>query len=277
LKTLADEAVTTGWDVVVKEEYNEDKDNYTDKIKEIKKFLNDPNGNEQSFEHLLRKLIFDILEVDAGVLVKVFNRKGELKQVVARDGGTFLLNPDIYGYIGDRADFVMPLPDEYTAITMDFGGTPTTTMQQIMKQYNILYRERAAYYQYGWTAGSLPVPFGKREIIYIMQNPRGDSIYGRSPVEVLSDIIMNLVYGAQFYLDFYMNSNMPEGVITLLGAKHEQIRQFRENWEQQFRFTDTLGVKRKRFFNMPITNNKVDFTSFQINPKDMDVLMQHRS
>ena len=274
LKTLADEAVSVGWDIKTKEEFNDDGQDYSEKIKEIKKFLRNPNGNEQSFEHLLRKIIFDILELDAGVIVKVFNRKGELKQLLSRDGGTFLINPDIYGYIGDRADFVMPLSDEYTGITIDYGGTPTETMQQIMKQYNILYRERAAYYQYGWTAGSLPVPFGKREIIYIMQNPRGDSIYGRSAVEILSDIIMNLIYGAQYYLDFYMNSNMPEGVISLLGAQHEQIRQFQENWEQQFRFTDTLGAKRKRFFVMPITNQKVDFTQFAINPKDMDVLTQ---
>ena len=276
IKTLCDEATTNSWEVKVKEEFQEHGDQYKDKINEITRFLKNPNGNEESFQHILRQLLTDLLETDSGVLVKVFNAGGDLKQIFSRDASLFLKNTDIYGYLGNRADFVMPLPDGFTGVSIDFGGTPTTSQQQIMKQYSLLYKEQAAYFQYGWTAGSMPIPFGKREIIYMMQMPRADSIYGTSPIGRLVDIILNLVYGAEFNLDFYTNNNMPDGAIQLLGAQREQIKQFRENMESQFKFTDDLGNKRKRFYKHPISTTEVKFTPFTFTAKDMEVLAQQK-
>jgi len=276
IKTLCDEATTNPWEVRVKEEFQDDGTDYSDKIKEITNFLQNPNGNAESLKHILRQLITDLLEVDSAVLVKVFNSGGKMNQIFSRDGSLFLKNCDIYGYMGNRADFVMPLPDGMTGVNIDFGGTPTTSQQQIMKQYSLLYKEQAAYFQYGWTAGSMPVPFGKREIIYMMQMPRGDSIYGTSPVGILTNIILNLIYGADFNLDFYTNNNMPDGAISLLGAQNDQITQFRENMENQFKFTDNLGNKRKKFWKHPITSTPVEFTPFSFNSKDMEVLAQQK-
>lgn len=284
IKTLCDEATSMEWEIVVKEEFQEEPDadadnkapNYDDKIKEITKFFRNPNGNAESFNHLLRQVVTDLCEVDSGVFVKVFNTEGKFQQLFARDGSLFLKNPDIYGYMGNRRDFVAPLPDGFTGVAVDVGGTPTVTQQQIMKQYSLLYKEDAAYFQYGWTAGSMPVPFGKREIIYMMQNPRADSIYGRSPVEVLEETIMNLIYGIDFNLDFYTNNNMPEGVIQLLGANTEQIKQFRENWDNEFKFTDQFGKKRKKFYKVPLSSTEVKFTPFQLTAKEMEVITQQQ-
>ena len=296
IKTLCDEATSIDWEIKVKEEFQEEQEldkesngeteveeraqikgpdvNYGEKIKEITKFFKNPNGNEESFNHILRQLITDISEVDAGVLVKVFNVDGEFKQIFSRDGSLFLKNPDIYGYIGNRREFVSPLPDGFTGVGVDVGGTPTPGQQQLMKQYSLLYKEDAAYFQYGWTAGSMPVPFGKREIVYMMQNPRADSIYGRSPVAVLMNTIMNLIYGIDFNLDFYTNNNMPDGIIQLLGADATQIKQFRENMENQYKFTDDLGKKRKTFFKIPISSSEAKFTPFQLSAKEMEVIAQ---
>lgn len=276
IKTLQDEATTNDWEVRVKEEFQDDGVDYTEKIKEITRFLKNPNGNAESFQHILRQLISDLCEVDSAVLVKVFNKQGELKQIFARDGSLFLKNTDIYGYLGNRADFVLPVPDGFNGVAIDFGGTPTVSQQQIMKQYSLLYKEQAAYFQYGWTAGSMPVPFGKREIIYMMQNPRADSIYGTSPIGRLTEIILNLIYGADFNLDFYVNNNMPDGAISLPGATPEHVKQFRANMENQFRFTDDLGNKRKRFWKHPIATTPVEFTPFTISAKDMEVLSQQK-
>ena len=156
IKTLCDEATSVGWEIKTKEEFaiedgkekdekmdgeSEDSDgevkDYTDDIKRVTQFFNNPNGNEESFNHLLRQVVTDICEVDSGVFIKVFNREGEFKQLFARDGSLFLKNPDIYGYIGDRRDFVAPLPDGFSGVAMDVGGTPTVTQQQIMKQYDL--------------------------------------------------------------------------------------------------------------------------------------------
>jgi len=275
IKTLTDEVTTIDWNIQVKDEFNEGQD-YSEKLKEITRFFDNPNGNEESFEHILRQVVTDILEIDSGVIVKVFNTQGKMLQIFSRDGGTFLKNPDIYGYIGGKADFVPPLPDGFTGVGIDIGGSPNPTQQQMIKHYNVLYRQNAAYFQYGWTAGSMPVPFGKREIVYIMQNPRSDSIYGRSPIQVLTEVILNLIYGIDFNLDYYTNNNMPEGVIQLLGAQPDQIKQFRDNFESQFRFKDSLGRKRKRFFKFPLSSAEVRFTPFQLTSKEMEVISQQQ-
>lgn len=274
VKTIQDEATNTEWEIKVKEEFNDGSEDYTEKIKEITKFFKNPNENYESWDHITKQLITDLCELDSAVLVKVFNRNKEMTQVVSRDGATFLKNPTIYGMIGDRADFVPPLPAGFTDISISPEGTRSVAQNQLINQYNILFRQDAAYFQYGWTAGSMPIPFGKREIIYIIQNPRADSIYGRSPIEVLTEIIQNLIYGVDFNLDFYTNNNMPEGVISLLGAQPGQIKQFRENWQKQFRFTDALGKKRKRFFQFPISSTEVKFTPFQLSSKDMEIIGQ---
>jgi phage portal protein BeeE len=270
-KTLQNEAATADWEIKVKEEFIDSGVQYEDKIKEITRFLKNPNKNEQSFKHIIRQLISDLLETDSAVLVKVFNRSGEFKQIFARDGSLFLKNPDIYGYMGDRADFVMPLPDGFTGLQIKEG---TPVHQQMMNQYELLYKDQAAYFQYGWTAGSMPVPFGKREIIYMMQHPRADSIYGTSPISRVIDLILNLVYGMEFNLDFYTNNNMPDGIVSLLGANQAQIKQYRENMDAQFKFKDALGNIRKKFFKVPITSVDAKFTPFSMTSKEMEVIAQ---
>jgi len=108
-----------------------------------------------------------------------------------------------------------------------------------------------------------------------MQNPRSDSIYGRSPLEVLSQVIQTLVYGSEFNLDFYVNNNMPDGVISLMGAKKEQIAAFRERFDNSYQANeDEFGKKRKKNFSVPIVSTKPEFVSFQLSPKDMEVLAQ---
>lgn len=290
IKTLADEATSVGWEIKVKEEFQESFDvesttsaengedlmvQLDSKIKEITKFFKNPNGNEQSWSHIMRQLITDLQECDSAVIVKVFNRQGEFKQMFARDGSLFLKNPDIYGYMGNRADFVMPLPDGFLSADLNDPIANNTT-QQIMKQYSLLYKDQAAYFQYGWTAGSMPVPFGKREVVYMMQNPRADSIYGRSPVQILEKTILNLVYGSEVNLDYYTNNNMPDGVIQLLGAQAEQLKHFRENMENQFKYQDEFGNERKRYAKVPLATGEVKFTKFTLSSAELEIISQQQ-
>jgi len=273
IKTLCDEASAVDWNIQVKDEYQDDGVDYQQKIKEIRKFFNNPNGNDESLGFILRALITGILEIDAGVIVKVFNRKGELSQIYARDGATFLKNPDQFGSIENRDDFVAPINPNL--MYSDNVTKPNyQNADQLRNLYDTAISPRAAYFQYGWTAGSMPVPFGKREIVYIISNPRPDSIYGRAVIEVLESMILTLVYGSKYNLGFYANNNMPEGAITLTGADRTQISNFRANFENQFKETDEFGVKRKSFFKFPISSQEVKFTPFQIMSKDLEIISQ---
>ncbi len=274
IKTLVDEARSVGWDIRVKKDFQDNEEDYSDKIKEVTRFFNNPNGNNQSFEDIQGQAITDLCECDSGVFVKVFNREQKFVQLFARDGSLFLKNPDIYGYMGDRAEFVPPITDEFVGINLNKDTTMNPKQQETVNKFDLAYKQKAAYFQYGWTAGSMPVPFGKREIVYMMQNSRSDSIYGRSPIKILASVIQNLIYGVDFNLDYFTKNSMPEGVISLLGAKDPQISQFRANFENQFKYTDEFGTERKKFFKFPILNREVKFTPFQISPKELDIISQ---
>lgn len=273
--TIIDEVCSVPWDIVPKarnepdedmnmeedDELTVNKNNITlSHIKQAKEFFYNPNGNDESYEFIQRQFLRDILELDSGVIVKVFNRGGKMTQMFARDGGTFLKNPDIYGYLGNKADIIFP---------------PQMADNDKAKQYfdSVLSHE-AAYFQYGWTAGGMPVPFGKREIVWLSRNPRSDSIYGRAPIEILHDVILSLIYGSTYNLDMYINANMPEGIISLLGANQEQIKQFRARFEKRILKKDNFGNMRKMFHKYPITNQEAKFTPLQITSRDMEILQQ---
>jgi len=268
IKTLCDEAASTDYDIVYKEDV-EHTPELDQNIIDIKKFFGNPNGNKESFQHILRAVVKDICEVDAGIIIKSFNKRGEMVEIYARDGGSFLMNPDIYGYLGNRADYVEPMPINYVTTP----ESPDFTAR--LNQYTLAYKEAAAYFQYGTTAMALPVPFGMKEVIYLMMNAQSNNIYGISPIQILADIITTLVYGANYNLDFYMNGNMPEGIIQILGGNKASIDAFRERFDSQFRIKDKVtGFMRKVGFKFPIVNQETKFTPFQLDPKVMQIIEQ---
>lgn len=268
VKTIYDEISTLDFKLEKREgveitpELEEAKQNFL-------KWIEDPNGNPESWNHILRATIKDILELDSGVWVKVFNNMGQLTQIYARDGGAFLMNPNIYGYMGDRADYIKPSA-QFASV---YGATPNPTTE-LIKQYEFDYNNVAAYYQYGYTNAALPVPYGKREIVYFMQNPRTDNIYGTSPIEILADIIVTLIDGARYNLDFYMNRNLPDGILKVEGIQPDQIESVRARLSQRFQVEDEFGYTRNVRGAVPITGLPAEFINFNINPADMEIIGQ---
>ena len=267
VKTLCDEVASADWDICVKEGVEETPE-LKAKREEIINFFINPNGNRESFAQILRAVTKDILELDSGVIVKSFNQAGELVQIFARDGGSFLKNPDIYGYMGNRVDIIEPMDEE---LINSYGE------EERIHHYDLYYKHQAAYFQYGWTSASMPIPFGKQEVVYMMQNPRTDSIYGLSPVAILSDILYTLIYGSQYNLDFYMNNNMPEGVMSLLGADQATLKATKDRFEGTFREKDeNTGFFRRVAYRLPWVNREVTFTPFQLDPKTMQIIEQQQ-
>jgi len=68
-------------------------------IEKVDNFLSDPNANNETFEHILRKILRDILEIDAGVIVKVFDSSRRLREIYAVDGATILIKTDKSGVL----------------------------------------------------------------------------------------------------------------------------------------------------------------------------------
>jgi hypothetical protein len=269
IRTLKDEAACSKWEIRLKKEFANEvfSGEHDDEIKRISQFFYNPNGNDESFGDIVAQWVQDLCEVDAAVGVKVFNKKKDFSQLFARDGGSFLKNPNIYGYMGERADFIDAIGD----------FNPNTAMPDKVKVYSAHYGESAAYFQYGWTGNALPVPFGKREIVYIMSNPRSDSVYGRSPLEIIQDILMTLVYGARYNLDYYLNGNMPDGILNLVGADEDVTKAFQARLKEKFTSRDTLGNDSRVGHVYPVWGGpEVNFVPFQINARDMEIIEQQK-
>ena len=274
IRTLKDEAATCKFEIKLKKEFADLKfkeDGHNDAIKQISYWFYNPNGNEESFNEIIGQWVVDLCEVDAAVGVKVFTKGKKFSQLFARDGGSFLKNPDIYGYLGNRQDFVLPVEEFNKSI--DSG----LIMPDKIKFYAASYGDQAAYYQYGWTGNALPVPFGRREIMYICANPRADSIYGRSPIEILYDTLLTLIYGQQYNLDFYINGNAPDGIIQLTGADAEIAKGYQERIKDKFKVNDVLGYSKRIGHQYPVyTGPEAKFIPFQLNAKDMEILEQQK-
>ena len=263
IKTLLDEITSAKWDIVPNEEIQEE--SVKPKVKSIKEFFQNPNGNNESFRAVLRAVCRDVFELDAGAMEKVYNRKGEISQLYSVDGSTILLNPDEHGYLGNRLDYV-PV---YDFATLD-------NQQAVQRYYTNYLKETAAYFQYNWTGGVWPVPFGKKEIVYIKANDGSDSIYGTSPVQVLYNVILTLVYAAQVNLDMYANNNLPTGILSIMEANKDQLKATREYFNTLTSERDIYGNNRKKYFNVPITSTEAKYTDFSISAKDMQMIEQQK-
>ena len=72
------------------------------KMKQIDTFLRyHPNENQESFNNIIFSTVMDILDLDAGVIIKVFGKytKNKLLQLYSRDGALIYKEIDAYGRV----------------------------------------------------------------------------------------------------------------------------------------------------------------------------------
>ena len=261
ISTIIDEACSIEWDIVAKEGKEESAEEH---IKQVKAFYDNPNTNKESFEQIRRKYIRDILEIDSGVINKIFNMKEEMVEISVRDGGMFTKNPDIYGFYTDREDILLqPEISSSKTPTSEIGDPGFITAADA--------REKAAYFQYGWN-NARPVPFGKREIVWLERNGRSDNLYGRSPVQNLAETIQTLIYAIENNLEYFNDNSIPKGILGLEGGDATEILAFKEQWIEQQRKKDSAGNWKKDFYNVPIVGKVPKFERLQFSNAELELL-----
>ena len=246
IKTICDEVSSIDWQIrMLDPEMNANEK----AIDEVSERLLNPNRNKEDFKYILKKAIRDILCVDAGVLVKVFDRssylngnpnnlllplgKRKMLEFYAYDGGTFTVSPDEHGV----------LPDQQ------------------------------AYFQYNFHRQSQPIPFSRDEIIYMMANPRTNNIYGVSPMEMAYDIIRYMVFGVTSGIDHFTRNEVPKGILSILDANIDHIKAFQNRMEDRVKLQDNLtNEMRWMSSKIPVTNQKVEFTPLQLTPETVRLL-----
>lgn len=266
IDTILSEIASIKWDIVPAEGMEDQAD--ATEIQHIKNFFLNPNTNDESFEDVFIKMpLRDVLEVNSGILNKVYNMKEELVEVVARDGATFTKNPDIHGMFTDRKDIL--LPKHIVKNTSEV----INPFQQI-SQY--VASEEAAYFQYGWIAGPVPVPFGKKEIMWLQKMRRTDDHYGYSPIQVLAKALQRLLWDIDSDLEYYNDNNVPKGVLGIDDTDADDIDAFKEQWYDLQRKKDEFGNWKKLVHKVPIVNRTPTFTRIEFSSEEMQLIEKQK-
>lgn len=211
-------------------------------------------------------------------------------------------NPDIYGRIGGREDFI-PFNGNFITGTANINSTENPRLipgnadvqrnaisnfagdrsagfahDMAVTQFRSMFADAAAYFQFSNTLmTSLPIPFGKREIIYMMSNPSPEHVYSHvSPLMASVDIVLSLVFGSKYNTDFYMNGNTPEGIIQMAGATPDQIKALKERLtSSMYTGEKELGLNRRIGYRMPVTNSEdTKFIPLNFSSKEMEIIAQ---
>jgi len=277
ISTILNELCAIKWDIIPNPDFPEEmfkegddlKDQVKKEIHHIKSFLTNPNTNNESFNDVFIKMATrDVLEVNSGVINKVYNFRGDLVEIVARAGDTFTKNPDIHGMFTTREDLLIPkkiMDSDQAPLTNPFLEIPPS-----------MARHRAAYFQYGWIAGPMPIPFGRKEIIWLQDMIRSDDIYGYSPVQVLAKSLQMLLYHIESDLDYFNDNNVPKGIVGLDGSDAEEIMSFKKQWKDAQYKKDDFGNLKKAMHQVPIVNYDPKFTRIEFTSQEIELIEKQK-
>lgn len=258
IRTIVEEITCMKWDIVSKDENTHDSKN----IEKVKRFFLNPNNDQETFENILRKAIRDIITIEAGCWVKIFDNDSNLCEIRAVDGATVLKNPDIFGSYAGKNDII---PFAWGQLFFNnFDDKNNNDIKTI--------NDKTAYYQYGWGASVRPMPFGKREIILFESNPRTSAIYPKSAMEIVLDAVQMLVYGIDFNLEYFIENNVPKGVFSIPGASTSDIDAFKNQMFQANKIKDSVGNWRKNWHYVPTVNQELKFTQFQLTNEQLQLI-----
>ena len=139
----------TDWDIVVKEDVEEDEERYKEEILFVKHFFEHPNREpQQDFDHLISQILDDILDVDAGVIYFNGPVDGNLKEMIAYDGSSFFKELSVSGFTKNwwQYSFRHPMnspikfePEEILDFQMNkrthdpYGFSPLQSVQQVVQ------------------------------------------------------------------------------------------------------------------------------------------------
>lgn len=242
VKTIMDEISSLDWDIVAKEGYEYEW--VQEYIAEIKNFLMHPNKNNESFLNLIRAWIKDVLEIDAGVIVKVFDVNSYNFLEIEPKSGAPMLKP-----LGQR---------KMTELYVRDGAS---FLKEIDK-----FGFNKGYWQYSYQIPAHPMWFNRDEIVYCVEHPRSMSTYGYARTQAILDIVKSLHYSTLYNKRFFEESPIPDGALSLLDTNEVEMKDFMSWWNTEFKAQPhKLAVINKDVKWQPfnVTNRELEFLGTQ--------------
>ncbi len=268
---IIDEVCSIEWDIVAEDKSGNEVLGKEKDVEEVKSFFENPNTNPESWETVVRMMLPDLLEINSGIMIKVFNSFGKMVEIVSRDGSAFTKNPDVYGMYTNRADLIL-MKDIYDAD----GESPyrAETGYPLLQGYitSDQAREEGAYFQYGFNTGARPIPFGKREIVWFEKKVRTDDLYGRSAMEVLARTVQTLIYAVEHNLEYFSDNSIPPGVLGLDGMNTADMKAFAQQWTESQKKTDDLGNWKKVFHKLAMVNKMPKFERLGLTNIELELI-----
>ena len=266
---IIDEVCSVEWDIVAEDRAGNEVLGKEKDIERIQEFFYNPNTNKESWEMIVRMMLPDLLELNSGIMVKVFNMFGEMVEIVARDGMAFTKNPDPYGMYTNRADLIL------MKNVLGEGETQTQEMEYPAIQAEMDRadaQEEGAYFQYGFNTGARPIPFGRREIVWFEKKVRTDNLYGRSSMEVLAKTVQTLIYAVESQLEYFNDNSIPPGVLGLEGMNSDDLKAFGQQWIQQQKVQDSLGNWKRANHKLPMVNKMPKFERIGFTNQELELI-----
>lgn len=194
----------------------------------------DGKGFKQAVEPAF---IRDVLELDAGVIVKYFTKNSYIGDPTKPKS----LNPR-----GSRTLVELAPID---------GGA-------FCKDIDAKLRLNAYWQHFYKSPGAMPIFFDPAEVCYLMRYPRSYSPYGWSPIQSADAVLNSLINSAAWNANFFSNQAVPKGMITIEGDD-TAIRRFRAYWQNRIE---------GKWHTIPIVNGAAKFVPFSITAADMEWL-----
>lgn len=236
-----DEIASLDWDIVAKKEEGFEPEMVKEACSEVKKFFNNPNSNGETFQTLVRTWMKDILELDAAIIVKVFDLNSYDFDQLEPKSGAPLLKP-----LGQR---------RMTEIYIRDGAS---FLKEIDK-----FGFNRGYWQYSYQIPAHPMWFERDEIVYCSEHPRSMSCYGFARTQAILDIIKSLHYSTLYNKRFFEETAIPDGALSVLDTNEAEMKDFMAYWNNEFKAQP---------HKVAVFNKDMKWQPFQISNRELEFL-----
>lgn len=222
--------------------YDQQKDlnrNQSKRVDELTEFVLNCGDKGSSYHgdtlnSFTRKFIGDSLILDQGTGEIIFNRVGQVTELIATDGASYR--------IADSHD------DEYRRKEKEKKG--------YLPYYVQLYN------------GTIYTEFYPWELIFAIRNPQTSIYsngYGKSELEDLVSSVTSLINSDTYNANYFKVGSNPKGILKVSGnINGSRLEEFKNQWQSQ-----VAGVRNAH--KLPVIEaDKMDFINTQTSNKDME-------
>jgi len=277
VNVIIEEVVNSEWSIIPTNEFKNDTIDESKK-EFVEDFFNNPTSQGDDLGDILAKFLWDYLVIGEGVFVKVFSeqvykdKEVKLKKQfykIIKDGNNQKIKPTITRNYSTKIkaldeSFISKQEDGQRVGLLELRPYDAGTFVINPDTYGNLPLEVPAFFQYSWRNPRMaPKPFFKREVIWFPNQPRSDTLYGRSPIMNVIMLLETLNSGTRWNKLFFENNAMPDSIVPLVSADEKTISEANSWWRSQFKGRP----HRTLFFG---DDHKV--TSLNLNNRDMEWL-----